>query len=1048
MAISALEATHTLQPDTAVQVFASDLSDPALEIARRGVYPATISREMTAERLERFFTAVKGGYQVRQSLRDCCVFTRHDVTRDPPFSRIDVVSCRNLLIYLAAPLQERVLRAFHYALVPGGMLVLGETETVGSLDALFAPVDRKHKIYRRQLAETQVHTDFPRRPPGAGRRLPVEPRPIMPPTPQGTDDVQQVLDQAILGAFGLASALVTEKLEVLHVRGPTAPYLNVPDGAPTAHLLRLVHPDLKLEVGRAVRTAQRTGRAVRRFGCVLRQENRTLVADLHVIPLAETDQGPPRYLVAFAGVDEPRQRSAGRLGTPSSRPDAAVVPGADSGPESRMEGLERELREVREYADTVGAEKEAANAELQAAYEESLSSNEEYQSTNQELETTKEELQSLNEELTTVNDELEQRNLALAELNGDLTNLLESVEIPIVLLSADLRVRRYNPGAERLLHLTPAHKGRPIGKCRPSALPKDLPALAQLALDENTVQARKLLDDEGHWRELRLRPYRAADGTVSGVVLALVDIDQLKRSLDLVSRARDYSEAVVETALEPLLILDDELRVKSANNAFYRAFKLAPATVLGQRISDLGDGEWDIPALNDLLREVREDGRPFDGYEVTHEFRELGRRTLRINGRRIVEPARHSRDVLLALSDVTDRHLAEARLRQAAKLQAVGQLAGGVAHDINNAMMAVLGFAHFLQESLQADDARRADVLRIVQSAQRASNTTRQLLAFSRQQQSQPVVIEMDSFVKDLESLFSRLLGAHTEVRVALAAPGCCVRADRAELEQTLVSLALNARDAMPQGGRLSVETTRLVREENAATQIPDLVVPKGAYVRLSIRDTGVGIPPEVLPRVFEPFFTTKPVGRGTGLGLASAYGIVKSSGGFIWVESEVGRGTAFTIDLPEVAAVPLDSPAPPAVPSPAIALKAETVLLVEDEEMVRVWVARVLGGLGYTVLEAGNGVEALGILEARGASVALVLSDVVMPVMSGPALGTCLAELYPGTPILFMSGYAQEEIVGHGLLEAHHPLLRKPFSPATLAAAVASLVDSGARRA
>ena len=283
---------------------------------------------------------------------------------------------------------------------------------------------------------------------------------------------------------------------------------------------------------------------------------------------------------------------------------------------------------------------------------------------------------------------------------------------------------------------------------------------------------------------------------------------------------------------------------------------------------------------------------------------------------------------------------------------------------------------------------------------------------------------------------------------MALAAPACCVRADRAELEQTLVSLALNARDAMPQGGRLSVETTRLVREENAATQIPDLVVPKGAYVRLSIRDTGVGIPPEVLPRVFEPFFTTKPVGRGTGLGLASAYGIVKSSGGFIWVESEVGRGTAFTIDLPEVAAVPLDSPAPPAAPPPAITLKAETVLLVEDEEMVRVWVARVLGGLGYTVLEAGNGVEALGILEARGASVALVLSDVVMPVMSGPALGACLAELYPGTPILFMSGYAQEEIVGHGLLEAHHPLLRKPFSPATLAAAVASLVDSGARRA
>jgi len=202
-----------------------------------------------------------------------------------------------------------------------------------------------------------------------------------------------------------------------------------------------------------------------------------------------------------------------------------------------------------------------------------------------------------------------------------------------------------------------------------------------------------------------------------------------------------------------------------------------------------------------------------------------------------------------------------------------------------------------------------------------------------------------------------------------------------------------------------------------------------------------VGIPPEVLPRVFEPFFTTKPVGRGTGLGLASAYGIVKGSGGFIWVESEAGRGTTFMIDLPEVAPLPGESPTALVTP-PAIALKAGTVLLVEDEEMVRTWVARALRGLGYTVLEAGDGVEALAILEARGTSVALVLSDVVMPVMSGPALGACLADLYPGTPILFMSGYTQEEILGQGLLEAHHPLLRKPFRPAALAAAVASMLD------
>jgi two-component system cell cycle sensor histidine kinase/response regulator CckA len=238
------------------------------------------------------------------------------------------------------------------------------------------------------------------------------------------------------------------------------------------------------------------------------------------------------------------------------------------------------------------------------------------------------------------------------------------------------------------------------------------------------------------------------------------------------------------------------------------------------------------------------------------------------------------------------------------------------------------------------------------------------------------------------------------------------------------------------------VETTRLVLAEDGATEFPGLVVPKGPYVRLSLSDTGVGIPPEVLPRVFEPFFTTKPVGRGTGLGLASAYGIVKGSGGFIWVASEVGRGTTFMIDLPEVAPVPGESPTTAKVTPPAIALNAETVLLVEDEEVVRTWVARVLRGLGYTVLEAGDGVEALRMLEARGTPVALVLSDVVMPLMSGPALGTCLGALYAGTPILFMSGYAEEEIVDQGLPEGPHPLPRKPFSPAALAAAIANVLE------
>lgn len=378
-------------------------------------------------------------------------------------------------------------------------------------------------------------------------------------------------------------------------------------------------------------------------------------------------------------------------------------------------------------------------------------------------------------------------------------------------------------------------------------------------------------------------------------------------------------------------------------------------------------------------------------------------------------------------------------------MQAVGQLAGGVAHDINNAMAVVLGFAGLLLDSLDPGDQRRADVLRIVQSAERAATTTRQLLAFSRQQFSQPVVVDVNAFVTDLQPVLNRLLGADAEVRAVLSSPGGHVRMDRAELEQIVVNLALNARDAMPQGGRLVVETARLFLEEPRATEYPGLVVPEGPYVRLSISDTGVGIPPEVLPRIFEPFFTTKPVGRGTGLGLASVYGIVKQSRGFIWVESEVGRGTVFTIELPEVPAAESE---PTAIPDPpARAGTAATVLVVEDEEMVRTWAARVLRNLGYAVLEAHDGAEALRILEARPDPVALVLTDVVMPGMSGPASGARLATLYPRTPMLFMSGYTQDEIVRRGLLDEHQPLLRKPFGAEALATAIRNALDAGAPR-
>jgi len=391
------------------------------------------------------------------------------------------------------------------------------------------------------------------------------------------------------------------------------------------------------------------------------------------------------------------------------------------------------------------------------------------------------------------------------------------------------------------------------------------------------------------------------------------------------------------------------------------------------------------------------------------------------------------------VEDITERKLLEAQLRQAQKMEAVGRLAGGIAHDFNNLLTAILGSAELLLDTLAPEAPEREDLEEIRKAAKRAGDLTRQLLAFSRQQVLTPQVLDLNVLVANMEKLLRRLIGEDIELRTAPARDLAAVKADPSQLEQVIVNLAVNARDAMPQGGRLTIETANVELDQAYAEQ--HFPAQPGSYVLLAVSDTGTGMDAATMSRIFEPFFTTKETGKGTGLGLATVYGVVKQSGGYIWVYSEPGQGTSFKVYLPRVTEAP-----EPTRPGPAAAAPlrgSETVLLVEDDEMVRTLTRRMLEARGYTVLSASRGEDALGVVERHDGPIDLLVTDVVMPGMSGRAVAQRLLELRPGLKVLYLSGYTDDAIVRHGMLEPGIAFLQKPFSADALARKVREVLDA-----
>ncbi|MGA8573238.1 MAG: chemotaxis protein CheB [Desulfobaccales bacterium] len=869
LAISLLEFLGDMASNVQIQIFATDVEDGMIGKARLGIYPEAITAEVSANRLRRFFSKVAGGYQVSKTIRSMCVFAKQNLTKDPPFSRIDLISCRNVLIYFGAVLQKKVIPIFHFALKPNGFLLLGKSEALTAFSEYFNPLDKKLKVFQKKKATVP----FPALPPfpgpgGGGAQGLVEGKPSGELLPLA--DLQQETDRIVLSRFAPAGVVIDAHLNIIQFRGHTGRFLEPSPGEASLNLLKMVRQSMAVELRAAVFSSLKSNTPVRREGLRLRLDGALRVVNLEVCPLRPATALDRYFLVVFEDATAPVKEV----------PKGKEPRGKSAAKGRTLNELESELAATKEYLQTVIEEQETSVEELQSSNEELMSANEELQSINEEMETSKEELQSANEELETLNEELGNRNQELFQANNDLSNLLTVVQVAIVILGPDLRIRRFNPAAQEMLGLIPGDVGRPLGDIRLKVEVANLEAVFKEVLSTLSVQELEVQDRNGRWVSLRLRPYRTSDNKIDGVVLAVVEVDLIKRSLEEARQARDYARAIVATVREALVVLDGKLRVVSANDAYYRVFKVKPEDTEGHYFSELGGGQWNIHRLRQLLSKVLPSDQHFQDFEMVQKFPEVGRRTFLLNGRLLSlgGPARDR--ILLAIEDITERREAEEVLRESeAKLR--------------NLAMRLLAYqeeerreiSSELQESLAQGIA--AVKLRLRTIAERLPGSDEAV-----QQDYRQALGDLDQIV---EKLRRRAAALSPQMLADLGlAGGLKVLADSCDVECDLHMNDLGRVFTMEDQVsiyRIFQEALSNVCQHAQATRVTLAGKKVDGQVEFLVEDNGQG---------FEVGRPEDLEGGRRGIGLASMAERVKALGGTFKLESQVGVGTRVFFTIPQ----------------------------------------------------------------------------------------------------------------------------------------------------
>ena len=1024
IAIALLEFLEQKPNAPGIQIFATDVREAVIEKGRRGYYAQGIETEVSPERLRRFFTKEDGGYRISKTIRDLCIFARQNVAADPPFSRMDLVSCRNLLIYLTPALQRQVISTFHYSLNSIGHLLLGNSETIGANSDLFELLDRKQKIYSKKGAAIRPFSHFAAQDLKSKTGVAGHHAPVYASAPA---DFQKEADRILLGRFAPAGVLINSNLEVLQFRGRTSAYLEPPTGEASFNLLKMARENLSLELGTAIREAKRKNASVRR-NVRLHDNDKIRGVNLEVIPVKLSGSAENCFLVLFE--DAGRQRGGAPRSAKAEITEKEIPP---SGKNQELKRLRAELGAAREYLQAIIEQQDASNEELKCANEEVLSSNEELQSTNEQLGTAKEELQSTNEELQTLNEELQTRNIELNQLNGDLNNLLASVRIPILMLGSDLRIRRFNLAAVELLHLKPAVLGRPIHSIDLPIVIQDLENSLLEVIGRVAAKEMEVCGPDGHWYSLRLSPYRTGDNRIDGVIMLLVDIDALKR-------VQELQKAAAKEALD-----ESEGRFRiAANNApvfiwisdtdkSYTWFNKPWLEFTGRTLEqEIGNGWREGMHPDDLQKFSETFAKQFDARQnIKMEYRLrqhtgayrwlLAQGIPNYRGKEFV-------GYIGSCIDITDRKNNEEELvrslnREKAASRAKDNFLAALSHELRTPLNPVLLIASDAAKNRGLPRGIRANFETIRKNIELEARLIDDLLDLTRVG-SGKLFLEMRNL--DIEIILRDVVKAikpearkgQIQLVLKLKARRNRVAGDSVRLQQVFWNVLQNAVKFTPKGGKIIIETAVLKA--------------KGPLL-IKLTDTGIGMTREELARVFGIFSQGDHAGisrrfGGLGLGLAISQKIIELHSGRIYAASKGrDRGAVFTIELP-LAPIGNEEGLPKKSASARLSstpkFKGANILLVEDHEPTRKALASMLVRRHYIIQAAGSVAEARKIAEKD--KIDFVISDIGLPDGSGNDLMIELNDRFALKGIA-LTGYGMEKDIQSSLAAGFVAHLTKP---------------------
>lgn len=643
IAITIRECLSTINKEVNFQVFATDIDNFAIAKAREGSFPLNISAEVSPEILSRYFIKENSSYLIKKEIRESMVFAVQDVLKDAPFSRLDLLSCRNLLIYMENDLQKKLFPLFHYVIKEGGILLLGPSESIGSFSDLFAISDKKWRIYKRQPQAHSVRAifDFP-----VGFKTATAGflGPALAPVRNKKVDIIKKAQEIVLENFSSTCILIDSKGEIQHIQGKTGKYLEHGSGLPGLNLLSLAREGLRPDLDSAVRKAALTKETIIVNGLRVKTNGDEQPLKLTVMPITDIKELTGMTMVVFQDMTLPQEETKTR-----------IIKGAAKELSQRIVARDLELREVRESHQIVVEELETSNEELKSLYEEMQSSNEELQSANEELGASREELQSMNEELQTVNAELQSKVDELSQVQNDLKNTLNSTDIATIFLDTSLLVRRFTPHASKIVNLIETDVRRPIGHIVTNLEYSDLVKDAKGVLDTLIPKETEVQTSEGRWYAMRILPYRTIENKIDGVVITFFDVTESKLANEQSKIAKELAYSIVDMVRDSLLVLDGELKVIRANQTFFNTFKVTAEETYGRKIYDLGNGQWNIPKLRDLLEKVCAENISFGSFEIEYQFPDAGPKTMRLVTRSIQHVTSQSTMILLVIEDAADK---------------------------------------------------------------------------------------------------------------------------------------------------------------------------------------------------------------------------------------------------------------------------------------------------------------------------------------------------------------------------------------------------------